>query len=244
MKNVKLTIDFDGTNYSGFQAQENAHTVEDALNEAISKALCEDVKLFGCSRTDKGVSARGYVLNFKIESTCPVEKMIYPINDKLPDDIRVLKSEEVADDFHARFSSKGKYYRYTIERRKFGRATDRHFAYNFPYKLDANLMREAAKYMVGEKDYRAFMSIGSDVDTTVRNIHSVDIIEDGDFVYIDVKGRSFLYNMVRIMAGTLVFVGTGILDIDEMRKAIDEGDRKGLAPTLPAKGLILEEVYY
>lgn len=244
MKNIKLIIDFDGTNYSGFQAQENAHTVEDALNASISKALGEEIKVIGCSRTDKGVSAHGFVLNFRTESLCPVEKMVYPINDKLPDDIRVLSSEEVDDDFHARFSSKGKYYRYVIEHRKFGRATDRHFAYNFPYKLDVNLMREAAKYMVGEKDYRAFMAIGSDVDTTVRNIHSVDIIEDGDFVYIDVKGKSFLYNMVRIMVGTLVFVGTGILDIEEMRKAIDEGDRRGLAPTLPAKGLILEEVYY
>ena len=244
MKNIKLTIDFDGTNYSGFQAQDNAHTVEDALNDSISKALGEDIKVIGCSRTDKGVSARGFVLNFRTDSACPVEKMIFPINDKLPDDIRVLKSEEVADDFHARFSSKGKYYRYVIEHRKFGRATERHFAYNFPYKLDASLMRKAAEHMVGEKDYRAFMAIGSPVDTTIRTIHSVEIIEDGDFVYIDVKGRSFLYNMVRIMAGTLVFVGTGILDIDEMIRAIDEGDRRGLAPTLPAKGLILEEVYY
>lgn len=244
MKNIKLIIDFDGTNYSGFQAQDNAHTVEDALNAFISKALGEDIKVIGCSRTDKGVSAHGFVLNFKTESVCPAEKMIYPINDKLPEDIRVLKSEEVADDFHARFSSKGKYYRYTLEHRKFGRATNRHFAYNFPYKLDLDLMREAAKYMVGEKDYRAFMAIGSAVDTTVRTIHSVDIIRDGDFVYIDVKGRSFLYNMVRIMSGTLVFVGTGILDIDSMARAIEDGDRRGLAPTLPAKGLVLEEVYY
>ena len=157
---------------------------------------------------------------------------------------RVLKSEEAPDDFHARFSSKGKYYRYTLEHRKFGRATDRHFAYNFPYKLDLDLMREAAKHMVGEKDYRAFMAIGSDVDTTVRTIHSVDIIRDGDFVYIDVKGRSFLYNMVRIMVGTLLDISRGRIAADSLPDIISSLSRDRAGATAPACGLCLEQVFY
>lgn len=244
MKNVKLLLDFDGRAYSGWQSQENSKSIENEIKKAVKKVFNQDVKVIGASRTDKGVSARGFVCNFHIESSCPCERMIYPLNDVLPEDIRVIASEEADCNFHSRFSAKGKYYRYTIEHRKFARATNRNYAYNFPYKLDVDKMNEAKEYMTGEMDFKAFMNLGSPVNHTVRTVDSIDIIEDGEFIYIDVKGRGFLYNMVRIMAGTLIYVGTGLLSMEDMKNSIEKGLREGLGPTLKAEGLTLMEVYY
>ena len=244
MRNVKLTIEYDGTNYCGWQKQNNEKTIQEEIEKAIYKAVGEVVEVIGSSRTDAGVHARGMVANFKTNATIPFDKFKYAINDKLPDDIAIIESEEVSEDFHARYDSKGKNYCYSIINRQQKPAIGRNYVYHFKWDLDIEKMREACKHFIGKHDFKAFRSLGSSVKTTERTIEELYIESEGEKINIFITADGFLYNMVRIIVGTLLKVGRGKIPVEDIEKIILLGDRKKAGPCVPAQGLILEKVYY
>ncbi len=244
MRNVKLTIEYDGTNYCGWQKQNNEKTIQEEIEKAIYKAVGEVVEVIGSSRTDAGVHARGMVANFKTNATIPFDKFKYAINDKLPDDIAIIESEEVSEDFHARYDSKGKTYCYSIINRQQKPAIGRNYVYHFKWDLDIEKMREACKHFIGKHDFKAFRSLGSSVKTTERTIEELYIESEGEKINIFITADGFLYNMVRIIVGTLLKVGRGKIPVEDIEKIILLGDRKKAGPCVPAQGLILEKVYY
>ena len=244
MRNVKLTIEYDGTNYCGWQKQNNEKTIQEEIEKAIYKAVGEVVEVIGSSRTDAGVHARKMVANFKTNATIPFDKFKYAINDKLPDDIAIIESEEVSEDFHARYDSKGKTYCYSIINRQQKPAIGRNYVYHFKWDLDIEKMREACKYFIGKHDFKAVRSLGSSVKTTERTIKELYIESEGEKINIFITADGFLYNMVRIIVGTLLKVGRGKIPVEDIEKIILLGDRKKAGPCVPAQGLILEKVYY
>lgn len=244
MRNVKLTIEYDGTNYCGWQKQNNEKTIQEEIEKAIYKAVGEVVEVIGSSRTDAGVHARGMVANFKTNATIPFDKFKYAINDKLPDDIAIIESEEVSEDFHARYDSKGKTYCYSIINRQQKPAIGRNYVYHFKWDLNIEKMREACKHFIGKHDFKAFRSLGSSVKTTERTIEELYIESEGEKINIFITADGFLYNMVRIIVGTLLKVGRGKIPVEDIEKIILLGDRKKAGPCVPAQGLILEKVYY
>ena len=244
MRNVKLTIEYDGTNYCGWQKQNNEKTIQEEIEKAIYKAVGEVVEVIGSSRTDAGVHARKMVANFKTNATIPFDKFKYAINDKLPDDIAIIESEEVSEDFHARYDSKGKTYCYSIINRQQKPAIGRNYVYHFKWDLDIEKMREACKYFIGKHDFKAFRSLGSSVKTTERTIKELYIESEGEKINIFITADGFLYNMVRIIVGTLLKVGRGKIPVEDIEKIILLGDRKKAGPCVPAQGLFLEKVYY
>ncbi|SHH54105.1 tRNA pseudouridine38-40 synthase [Clostridium grantii DSM 8605] len=244
IKNIKLKIEYDGTNYAGWQRQINANTVQLTLEKAIGKVVNEDVNLIGVSRTDTGVHAKEYIANFSTNSTIPAKKMMHVINNHLPGDIAILSSEQVEPDFHSRYSSKGKIYSYTINNRQEKVALNRAYAYHYKYPLNIELMKEASKYFLGEHDFSSFRNKGSHVVKTVKNIYQLDILKQEDNVIIYVYGDGFLYNMVRIMVGTLIDVGRERIKPDRIKDILLAKDRKCASKTAPSSGLCLEKVFY
>lgn len=244
MRNIKLIIEYDGTSYSGWQSQENAVGIQEVLENAIEKTTGERVKLVASGRTDAKVHATGQVANFYTNSTIPGKKFKYALNINLPDDIKIIESEEVDLSFHSRFSASKKRYRYIIYNGKMPRPLYRNFSYHVDMPLNIEEMRNSLKYFIGEKDFKSFMGPRSVVHTTIREIYSMDIIENGELIEIVIEGKSFLRNMVRIIIGTLVFVGIGKIKSKDVEKII-EGRKRSLAgPTAPPQGLFLEKVYY
>ncbi|NLY42983.1 MAG: tRNA pseudouridine(38-40) synthase TruA [Clostridiaceae bacterium] len=239
-----LKMEYDGTNYHGWQRQENAITVQETLEKALKKITKEEITVIGCSRTDAGVHALGYVCNFHTSSKIPAEKMPYALNSVLPEDIVVYDCREVPRDFHARFWAKGKKYRYRIYNGKYPSAFERNYAYYWPYTLDVECMKEAAKLFIGEHDFRAFMATGSRVKDTVRNVFDLSVEKKGDEIIIEISANGFLYNMVRIIAGTLLYAGVGKIDVERIEYIIKTGDRKEAGITAAPQGLYLVEVYY
>lgn len=244
MRNVKLTIEYDGTNYCGWQKQNNEKTIQEEIEKAIYKAVGEVVEVIGSSRTDAGVHARGMVANFKTNATIPFDRFKYAINDKLPDDIAIIESEEVSEDFHARYDSKGKTYCYSIINRQQKPAIGRNYVYHFKWDLDIEKMREACKHFIGKHDFKAFRSLGSSVKTTERTIKELYIESEGEKINIFITADGFLYNMVRIIVGTLIMVGSNKIDSREVKNIIESKDRKKAGICVPAAGLVLEKVYY
>lgn len=244
MRNIKITIEYDGTNYSGWQRQENALTIQEVLETALEMATGEMVRVIGSGRTDARVHARGQVANFFTTSDIPAERFMHAINLKLPEDILVVKSEEVCLDFHARFDAKGKRYRYVIYNDKLASPLNRNYSFHVKKPLNIDEMRKATKYFIGEKDFRSFMVAKTIVHTAVREIYSMEIRKNDPFIDIVIEGKSFLRNMVRIIAGTLVWVGTGRIKSEEVEKIIEGRDRTLAGPTAPPQGLYLEKVYY
>lgn len=244
MRNIKLTLEYDGTNYLGWQKQKIGTTIQETLEEAISLLTNEEVEVIGSSRTDAGVHAKGFVANFKTNSKIPSEKFREAINYRLPDDIVILKSEEVEEGFHSRYSAKGKTYSYTILNRDVYSAIGKDYVYHVKRKLDIDNMKEACKYFIGTKDFMAFKSSGSSVKTTVRTISDLHIDVQNDIIKIYVTGDGFLYNMVRIIVGTLIMVGSNKIDSREVENIIESKDRKKAGICVPAIGLVLEKVYY
>lgn len=244
MRNIKLTIQYDGTAYHGWQTQENAITVQEVVERAIFKLTGARSPVVGCSRTDTGVHAERFACNFKTESSIPEDKFPYALNTKLPEDIVCLSAERVADDFNARYWAQKKCYTYYIQNTTFPSAFSRNRAWHYPYKLDIYQMQEAAKAFLGEHDFIGFAASGFTVKTTVRTIYSLDVEKQGDMIKITVLGNGFLYNMVRIIAGTLAFVGCGKLKASDMADIIASCDRKRAGITAPPQGLFLTEVYY
>ena len=244
MKNIKLIIEFDGSNFCGWQRQPEGRTVQKVIETAIFKVTGENIMINGSSRTDAGVHARDMVANFFTESTIPGDKFREAINTRLPEDVSIIKSEEVDKDFHARYSSKGKTYSYTIVNRYERLSLGHQYLYHYRYKLDVDEMRKACKYFMGNHDFRAFMSLGSSIKTTTRNIKELYIEQNKDKIKIFITADGFLYNMVRIIVGTLIKVGNGKLKAEEIESIIIEGNRKRSGICVPPNGLILEKVFY
>lgn len=242
--NIKLKIQYDGTKYHGWQIQKNEKTVQETLMRALEKITGETVSVIGCGRTDTGVHAEGYVCNFNTDSSIPVERYPYALNAHLPCDIVCLDAREAPDDFHANRSAVGKRYVYKILNREFPDAVLCRYSWHYKYPLDADKMREAAKAFVGEHDFIGFASSGFTVKTTVREIYSLDVSRENDIITIDVAGNGFLYNMVRIITGTLVFVGGGKINPADIADIIASKDRNRAGITAPPQGLCLKEVYY
>lgn len=243
--NVKLKLQYDGTNYHGWQIQKNGITVQETLTDAIERVTGERPAVIGCGRTDAGVHALNYVCNFHTESGIPVDKFPYAINSNLPDDdIRVFEAEAVSDEFHANNSAVKKRYIYRILNSDINDAFLGRYAWHYRYPLNIDSMRTAAKAFLGEHDFVGFASSGFSVKTTVRTIYSLDIDKSGDVITIDVTGNGFLYNMVRIISGTLVFTGSGKINPCEMTDIIASKCRERAGITAPACGLFLKEVYY
>lgn len=242
MRNLKLTLSYDGTNYHGWQIQPNMRTVQGEIQNAISEIFKENITVFGSSRTDAGVHAKKYVCNFSTESRIPCENVPAALNTKLEKDIRVLLCEEESEDFHARKSAKNKTYRYVITSKY--DVFNRFFEWYYPFKLDVKSMEKASKHFVGTHDFMAFMTSGSTFDTTVKTINYVNFNVEDDKIIIDINGNGFLYNMVRIIVGTLVLVGLGKLKEDDIDRVLESRDRKNAGITAPPEGLSLIEVNY
>lgn len=244
MRNIKLIIEYDGTAYGGWQKQKNNKTIQEEIEKAIYKVTGEVVELTGSSRTDSGVHAKGMVANFKTNSTVPSIKFREAINSKLPDDIGIILSEEVGMEFHSRYSSNGKTYCYTIINRYEKVALGRNYSFQVKEELDINLIEEASKFFIGKHDFKAFKTAGSSVKTSVRTISDLSIEVHGERIQIYITADGFLYNMVRIIVGTLVEVGKGKICPEDVKSIIDEGNRTKAGPCVPPNGLVLEKVYY
>lgn len=243
-KNIKLIIEYDGKNYAGWQKQNNVMTVQQKIEDVISEITKEDIEIIGCSRTDSGVHAKGFVGNFITESKIPSEKFKLAINQKLPKDIVILNSEEVPLEFHSRFHSKGKTYVYTILNRKEAPAINRDYVYHFSKDLDIRLMSEASKHLIGTHEFDSFRNAGSSVQSTKRTIYSLEIYKDEQYIKIQVTGDGFLYNMVRIIVGTLLEVGIGKISPDAVKDILLAKDRNRAGRSVPPQGLCLQQVYY
>jgi len=241
---IKLIIEYDGTAYGGWQVQDNAPTVQAEIEFALKKLTGQHIGVYGAGRTDSGVHARGQAAHFDIDSSIPPEKFSFVLNTMLPADIRIRSSEQVPETFHARYHAKGKEYVYRIYNAPHASAIERNTTMHVPSPLNMEKMRTAAGYMVGTFDFSAFCAAGSVAKTTVRSVYAIEITEQSPLIAISVKGNGFLYNMVRIIAGTLIEVGKGKLDPEQLPHIIACGDRKLAGMTAEPQGLTLEQVFY
>ena len=244
MRRIHLIVEYDGTAYAGWQRQANAMTVQEKLERAIRKLTGEELCVSGASRTDAGVHALGQSAHFDTESRIPADKFSFALNTMLPPDIRVTRSDEVSPDFHARFSTRGKRYRYLFHAAPHAGALTRNTHAHVIYPLDVESMQAEAQDLVGTHDFAAFAASGSVVKDTVRTIYRAEVTSSGSEIRLIVEGSGFLYNMVRIIAGTLIGVGSGKLEPGAFRRAIASGNRLDLGITAPAHGLTLMEVFY
>ncbi len=240
VKRVRLTVAYDGTNYHGWQVQNNGITIESELNRCLTDLLREPIGVIGASRTDSGVHALGNIAVFDTTSRMPAEKISYALNQRLPEDIRVQRSEQVADDWHPRKCASRKTYEYRIYRAEFPMPVKRLYSLFTYHDLDVSRMQEAAAYLEGEHDFKSFCQTGAQVETTVRTLYSVEVEEQGENdLVIRVCGNGFLYNMVRIIAGTLLEIGQGKKDPMDIFAILEVKDRSAAGPTAPAHGLTL-----
>lgn len=238
-KRIRLTVAYDGTNYHGWQLQKNGVSIEAVLNDTLSNLLHEEIQVIGASRTDSGVHALGNIAVFDTFSPMPAEKVSYAMNQRLPEDIRIQKSEEVPADWHPRHCVSRKTYEYRIYRGEFPMPVKRLYSYFTYNPLDVAKMRRAAGFLIGEHDFKSFCQAGAQVETTVRVIYSIEIEEQGPDLVIRVVGGGFLYNMVRIIAGTLLEVGRGRYGPEYVQEILAACDRSVAGPTAPANGLTL-----
>lgn len=238
-RRVKLIVSYDGTNYCGWQIQINGITIEEILNRELSRLLNEEIAVIGASRTDSGVHALGNVAVFDTYSRIPPEKMCFALNQRLPKDIRIQNSCEVPPDFHPRFCDSIKTYEYKILNRRFDIPTLRLYTHFVYMPLDVEKMQQGAAYIVGEHDFKSFCSARTQVTSTVRTIYALDIEKKDDIISIRISGNGFLYNMVRIIVGTLMKVGLGIYPPEHVGEILEALDRNSAGPKAPAKGLTL-----
>lgn len=244
MKRVKLTVAYDGTNYSGWQVQPNGNTIEAELNHHLSELLGEEIKVIGASRTDAGVHALGNVAVFDTNARMPAEKISYALNTRLPADIRIQRSEEVALDFHPRFCETRKTYEYRICNRKFPNPCERLYSLFYYWELDIERMQRAADYLVGTHDFTSFCTNRPEVPDRVRTIYELAVKRQGDMITIRITGNGFLYNMVRIITGTLLRAGSGMLEPEEMPRILEAKDRSRAGETARPEGLTLVKIEY
>lgn len=247
MFNTLIWISYDGTNYSGFQIQENAPTVQAELERALAVIYKEPVRIAGAGRTDSGVHALGQAANYMAPFKIEVDKLPHALNTLLPSDIVVTEAETVADDFHARFTGSHKLYSYSIDRAPVPQVLRRLYSWHLPFPLDLDALERAAQIFRGTHDFKAFQSAGSSaVQTTTRTLNRVDPVElpDEQLLVIYFEGSGFLYHMVRLITGSLVRAGRGRLSEADIELALVGGKRSAVGPTAPAHGLCLEEVIY
>ena len=245
MRNIKLTIEYDGKDFNGWQKQPNKPNIQGSIEFAIKQITGEEVELNASGRTDAGVHSWGQVANFKTESNLPIEKFPIAINTKLKRSIRIINAEEVDERFHSRLSCKRKTYRYVINNSEFESAIYRNLETYIPQKLNIEKMKEAVKYFEGEHDFKAFKASGTSSKSSVRIIYNAEVIEmPNNRIYIELTGNGFLYNMVRIIAGTLVDVGLGKIQPEEIEGIILNGKRELAGKTLQPNGLYLLKVEY
>ena len=242
---ILLTVEYFGKNYAGWQRQKNAISVQQVLEEKLSLILQSPIVLSASGRTDSGVHALGQKAHFDYEGNFPVEKMAFAVNTTLPEDIRVLSAIKVSDDFHAQYSAKRKTYVYKMYvSRTLHPLKNYHFA-RIPYEnIDFEKMQRACNDLMGTHDFSGFSSTGSGIKTTVRTIYSATLTQDGEDVTLEITGNGFLYNMVRIIAGTLAYIGAGLLPEDSIKKVLETKNRKLAGKTFPPQGLYLKEVVY
>ncbi len=238
-KRIRLTVAYDGTAYCGWQVQPGVVTIESELNRCLSDILKEEIQVIGASRTDSGVHAMGNIAVFDTTARMPGEKVSYALNQRLPEDIRIQKSEEVPLDWHPRRQNSRKTYEYRIYRGEFPMPVKRLYSLFTYHKLDVQAMQQAAAYFVGERDFKSFCQVGAQVESTVRTIYDLTVEEQGPELVIRVTGNGFLYNMVRIIAGTLMEVGQGKKAPEDIPKIIAAKNRQAAGPTAPPQGLML-----
>ena len=243
-KRVMLIVAYDGTNYCGWQIQPNGNTIEGELNRALSELLGEKIVVSGASRTDAGVHSCGNVAVFDTTARMPAEKMSYALNQRLPEDIVVQCSQTVPPDFHPRHVKSKKTYEYRILNREFRDPNRRLDSYFYYRHLDVHAMHEAAGYLVGEHDFKSFCSIHAQLETTVRRIYALTVDKKEDIITIRITGNGFLYNMVRIIAGTLIRVGTGEYKPEQIPEILAAKNREMAGPTAPAHGLTMIGIEY
>lgn len=230
MRNIKLEIEYDGTDYSGWQTQRKCKTIQGTIEKALQKILQEKVRLIGSGRTDAGVHAQAQIANFKTNSKIPARNIQLALNALLPEDIVILKAKDAPLDFHARYNAKCKTYRYTILNREYPSALLRNHTYLYPYKLNLNLMRKEAESLLGKHDFRAFQTLDKKRRNPIRIIKSIKIKKKGPLIDIYITANGFLYNMVRRIVGALLEIGRGKFPLSH--------------PNVPAKGLTLIKVSY
>ncbi len=240
----KLTIAYDGSAYHGWQRQQNGITVQEVMEDVLSRIFGMDTAVTGCSRTDAGVHARRYVCSFFADTTIPADKLPFVLNTVLPPDIRAQGCQIAPEDFNARFDAVRKTYKYQILNAPFADPLLRSFAWHYPVRLDIDKMRAACDIIRGERDFRCFMAAGSVVKNTVRNLYELKIEKEDGLITVTASANGFLYNMVRIIVGTLVYIGNGKLSLEELADFMATGDRRLLGITAPPQGLKLYEVEY
>lgn len=243
-RNLLVTLAFEGTRYHGFQVQKNALSVCEVFQNALERVIGDRCEVKGCSRTDSGVHARMYCLSYRTQAGIPCEKLVFALNRFLPHDIAVLDAKEVPDDFHARYSCTGKQYVYEIYNSPVKDPFSSNLAYRYAYPLDADMLNAEAQAFLGEHDFAAFRSVNSDVTDTVRTITESTVTRAGKHVLFTVSGDGFLYNMARIMTGTLIFIAEGRIGRGSISAIIESGNRQNAGKTMPARGLYLNRVYY
>lgn len=244
MVNIALTVAYRGTHYAGWQIQPNAPSIQAAIVKAIAAVTGETVSLNASGRTDAGVHAEAQVANFNTDSTIPPQRFALALNTKLPRDIRILSSVAVAPTFHSRYDAQGKTYCYRL----YLGVVDSPFYHDYTWHIKENLMVDAmkkgAEAFMGTHDFKGFMSTGSSVKTTIRTIYRIHLAQEGPLVTLSYTGSGFLYNMVRIITGTLVAVGKGQISPEELPAIIQSGERSRAGITAPARGLMLQKVFY
>lgn len=245
MKRVRIVVAYDGTNYCGWQVQPNGITIEEVLNRELSKLTGEEIHITGASRTDSGVHALGNVAVFDTNSSIPPERMAYALNRRLPDDIVIVKSDEVAADWHPRYQDfVTKTYEYHIYNASCPNPLRKRYAAFVSFPMDVEQMRKGAQYLVGEHDFASFCNVRTNVEDTVRRVDSIEILKEGPEITIRITGNGFLYNMVRIIAGTLMRVGRGFYTPERVKEILEAQERTKAGVTAPANGLVLMEICY
>lgn len=246
MRRLKVTLEYDGTHFAGFQKQSGTdlRTVQGVLEESLVRLTGKETPITGAGRTDSGVHALGQVVHFETGSSIPVERFCRALNGKLPPDIKALDAVEVDASFHARRSASGKKYRYLVFNSRKPLALWRNYCYRFPFPLEMARVKECAAVLTGEHDFRAFSAAGSSVKSTVRHLYSVDAEQQGDWVRFSVIGNGFLYKMMRLIVGTLLETGCGKLSPGQVKQILEKGERGRGGLTAPPQGLYLVQVYY
>ncbi len=241
-----MTIEYDGTNYEGWQLQtrKRAKTIQAAIERILKKVLREKIKLIASGRTDSGVHAKAQVANFRTNSKISLRKLQWALNCLLPSDIAIIKIEEASLDFHSCFDAKSKLYSYTILNRSFRSALMRDRVYFYPYSLNVGVMQKAARALLGKHDFSSFQASGRKAKSALRTVKKIKVLRSGCFIRIDIEADGFLYNMVRNIAGTLLEIGRGRLEVRDMKRILRSRNRQLAGPTLPAEGLMLIKVNY
>lgn len=244
MRRIKVTLEYDGTGYAGWQVQPNGDTIQERVEEALAKVIREKIRIHGSGRTDAGVHARGQVAHFDIGSNLPLKNIRDGANAYLPPDIAIIQVEEVSPDFHARYNARGKIYRYRVLLRETRSPLSLDYACRISVPVDIEVMRIAGQNLVGEHDFSAFEASGSSIRNKVRQLSRLEIREEGEMLEFELQGNGFLYKMVRNIVGTLLEVGKGKLSLEDVKDILESKDRTQAGPTAPANGLYLLRVIY